>query len=68
MEKETVKKLKLEDFPHLLLLKKQIEAIPVGTKEYWEQRCINLEKSLDPTYSKFERDNCNHFWRILAKK
>lgn len=60
--------MKLEDYPHLVELKKSIENIPSGTVEYWKERCINLEKSLDSTYSDFERSNCALFHTILARK
>lgn len=62
------KKPKLEDFPHLIDMEKEIKRLTPGTVRYWKERCINLEKSLDPTYSDFERSNCNHFYRILVKK
>lgn len=61
-------KLKLEDFPHLVDMKKKIESIQFGEIEYWKQRCLNREKMDDPTYSEFERDNCYLFHRILVHK
>lgn len=60
--------MKLEDYPHLVEMKKGIEGIVFGTVEYWKQRCINLEKSIDPTYSDFERSNCSLFHKILVNK
>lgn len=68
MESGEIKILKREDFPHLVELEADINKIPFGTMEYWKQRCINLEKSLDPTYSDFERSNCFHFYRLLVNK
>ena len=61
-------KMKLEDYPHLLELQKYISMLNINSKEYWQQRCIMLEKSLDPTYSKFERDNCYTFYKMLVNK
>ena len=60
--------LKLENFPHLVKLKKEVESIKVGTVEYWEARATYLERSLDPTYSDFERSNCFLFHQILVNK
>lgn len=60
--------MKIEDFPHLIELREQIKNVQFGTVAYWKSRCMYLEKSLDPTYSDFERSNCNSFYRILVKK
>ncbi len=60
--------MKLEDFPHLVKMKAKVKKIPFGTVEYWKTRCRFLEKSLDVTYSIFERENCREFYMILAKK
>ena len=68
MENTEKKKLRLEDFPHLVQMERDIRNIPFGTTEYWKQRCINREKSDDPTYSDFERSNCLRFYMILVNK
>jgi len=60
--------MKLEDYPHLIEMEKGITKLMPSSKEYWQQRCIMLEKSLDTTYSEFERDNCFRFYRILVHK
>lgn len=67
-QKEEKKPLRLEDFPHLLELEKRVKAIRFGTAEYWKERCIYREKMDDPTYTDFERSNCDHFHRILVNK
>lgn len=60
--------MKFEDYPHLIEMEKKIKSISFGTAEYWKERCRNLEKEIDPTYSDFERSNCRHFYMILIKK
>jgi len=60
--------MKLEDYPHLVEMKEKMKTLNRDSKSYWQYRCTMLEKSLDETYSKFERDNCFEFWRILANK
>jgi hypothetical protein len=59
---------KYEQFPHLLELKTQVENTQYGSREYWKLRCSYLEKTIDETYSSFERDNCREFYRMLVNK
>ena len=56
------------EYPHLEELKKEIEKVAYDSKEYWRLRCNYLEKSLDPTYSQAERNNCDRFHRMLKYK
>jgi NTP pyrophosphatase (non-canonical NTP hydrolase) len=55
-------------FPHLQKLKEEIEQVPAGSKKYWQLRCIYLEKTIDETYSVFERENCREFYLMLVNK
>lgn len=64
-EIKTSKKTR-NDYPHLVQLEKEVKQLKFDTKEYWKARAQYLEKSLDPTYSDFERDNCTYFWYILS--
>ena len=57
-----------KDFPHLVKLQEEINALTYGTAEYWKQRCTMLEKYVDPTYSDFERNNCRNMYITLVNK
>jgi len=57
-----------KDFPHLVKLQEEINALTYGTAEYWKQRCTMLEKYVDPTYSDFERNNCRNMYLTLVNK
>jgi hypothetical protein len=57
---------KYKQYPHLAELKKECETVPFGSSKYWKLRCNYLEKTIDETYSTFERDNCREFYKILA--
>ena len=59
---------KYEQFPGLLELKKECEKVKLNTKEYWKLRSQYLEKTLDQTYSLFERNNCREFYIILKNR
>lgn len=59
---------KYKQFPHLLELKKECETVTVGSIKYWKLRCNYLEKTIDETYSIFERDNCREFYMLLVKR
>lgn len=37
-----------------------------NSKEYWEQRCIQLEISIDPTYNPKARANAREFYKTLV--
>lgn len=62
------KPLQLRDFPHLVELEKQCKDINFGTTLYWKLRATYFEKSIDPTYSDFERSNCEYFHSLLVNK
>lgn len=49
-------------------LKQQVNSIQLNSKDYWKLRSQYLEKSLDPTYSKVERDNCQILFNILKRR
>ena len=49
-------------------LQKEVDTCSPNTLKYWKLRCRYLEKSIDPTYGQFERDNCFNFYRTLVKK
>ncbi len=55
-------------YPHLLELKKDCETVRFDSVKYWQMRCHYLEKTIDETYSVFERDNCREFYMILARR
>ena len=59
---------KYKQYPHLAELKKECETVAVGRPRYWELRCRYLEKTIDETYSTFERDNCREFYKILVNR
>lgn len=46
-----------------------VKDVPVedkkGSKEYWEQRCLMLENSLDETLTDKGREECYHTWHQL---
>lgn len=69
--KITTKKIpmnRFEEYPHLDLLKKEAETVTPNSKEYWKLRCRYLEKTIDETYSTFERDTCRMLYMILVKR
>lgn len=73
INKETGKQYELKpdrykQFPHLAELKNECETVVVGSSKYWKLRCNYLEKTIDETYSVFERDNCREFYRILIRR
>lgn len=49
-------------------MKRKLSFLPYGTVEYWKIRCEYLEKSIDPTRTITERDNCKAIYRMLEKK
>ncbi len=59
---------KYQRFPHLAELKNECETVQFGSINYWKLRCTYLEKTLDETYSVFERDNCREFYKILTNR
>lgn len=59
---------KYKQFPHLQKLKEEIEKVKLNSKEYWQLRCQYLEKTIDETYTIFERDNCREFYKMLVYK
>lgn len=63
-----IKPTRYEQHPHLAELKKECETVRAGSSQYWKLRCNYLEKTIDNTYSIFERDNCREFYKILAKR
>lgn len=59
---------KYKQFPHLAKLKKESETVTFGSVKYWKLRCNYLEKTIEQTYSIFERDNFREFYEILANR
>lgn len=53
---------------YFIELKRKVSFIPFGTKEYWKQRCEYLEKTIDPTRSIAERDNCRVIYKMLQNR
>ena len=51
-----------------LIMKATLSQLKRNTKEYWEQRCIQLEVSIDPTYPAQSRSNARELYMILVKK
>lgn len=50
------------------MMKDTLGMLKKGSKEYWEQRCIQLEISLDPTYPAITRSNARELYMILVKQ
>jgi CRISPR/Cas system-associated protein Csx1 len=46
---------------------KEIKELKFNSQEYWKLRCKYLEKHIDPTYSKQERDNCYMLWNMIRR-
>lgn len=59
---------KYDKYPHLNILKMEIERTRFGSKEYWKMRCEYLEKTLDETFSVSERENCREFYMMLKQQ
>lgn len=53
---------------HIQRLFDEANKIDRSHSKYWELRCVYYEKSHDPTYSNYERNNCYQLWRILTNK
>lgn len=53
---------------HIKKLFKEAKEVPFDSRAFWKLRATYLEKSLDPTYSEEERQNCDSLWRILSAR
>jgi len=51
-----------------LIMKATLQNLKKNSKEYWEQRCIQLEISIDQTYSSSARSNARELYKVLANK
>lgn len=59
----------MKEWPqHLKDLLKECETVTFGSTRYWYLRCHYLEKSIDTTYLRDERNNCNTFYSVLQKR
>lgn len=67
-KKFEVKKSPFEEFPHLAALMNEAKSVHYGSCRYWEMRCIYLEKTIDETYSVFERNNSRELYKTLVNK
>lgn len=60
-----IKQSPFEQYPHLAELMKEAKTCVLYSTKYWNLRCRYLEKSLDQTYGKQERDNCTTLYLTL---
>ena len=50
------------------IMKQTLLTLKKSSKEYWEQRCIQLEISIDPTYTSTARSNARELYKLLQNK
>jgi len=51
-----------------LMTKATLQNLKRNSKEYWEQRCIQLEISIDPTYTASARAYARELYKTLVNK